>query len=77
MQGLSWWFRWLRICLRCRRPRFDSCVGKTPQASEQLSPCAVTTEACVLQSPCTITREAITPQLEKSLCSNEDPQGHK
>ena len=28
--GLLWWFRWLRICLQCKRPRFDPWVGKTP-----------------------------------------------
>ena len=26
--GLPWWLRWLRICLQCERPRFDSWVGK-------------------------------------------------
>ena len=26
---LPWWFRWCRICLRCRRPRFDHWVRKT------------------------------------------------
>ena len=25
-----WWFRWQRICLQCRRPRFDPWVGKIP-----------------------------------------------
>jgi len=25
-----WWFRWSRICLQCRRPRFDPWVGKIP-----------------------------------------------
>ena len=28
--GLSWWLRWWRICLQCRRPGFDSWVGKIP-----------------------------------------------
>ena len=23
MRGLSWWFRRSRVCLRCRRPRFN------------------------------------------------------
>ena len=27
--GLSWWLRWLRICLQCRRPGFDPWVGET------------------------------------------------
>ena len=26
--GLPWQFSWLGICLQCRRPRFDSWVGK-------------------------------------------------
>ena len=26
--GASWWLRWQRICLQCRRPRFDLWVGK-------------------------------------------------
>ena len=29
-QGLPWWLRWQRICLHCRRPRFDPWVWKTP-----------------------------------------------
>ena len=28
--GLPWWLRWLRICLRCKRPRFTPWVGKIP-----------------------------------------------
>ena len=28
LEGLHWWLRHLRICLQCRRPRFDSWVGK-------------------------------------------------
>ena len=27
---LSWWLRWQRICLQCRRPGFDPWVGKIP-----------------------------------------------
>ena len=26
--GLPWYLSWLRICLQCRRPQFDSWVGK-------------------------------------------------
>ena len=26
--GLPWWLRWWRICLHCRRPRFDPWVEK-------------------------------------------------
>ena len=29
-KGLPWWLRQERICLQCRRPRFDLWVGKTP-----------------------------------------------
>ena len=28
--GLSWWLRWWRILLHCRRPGFDPWVGKIP-----------------------------------------------
>ena len=28
--GFSWWLRWQRICLHCRRPRFDPWVGQIP-----------------------------------------------
>ena len=28
--GLFWWLRWSRICLQCRRPRFDPWVGRIP-----------------------------------------------
>ena len=28
--GLSWWFRWQRFCLQCRRPEFDLRVGRIP-----------------------------------------------
>ena len=26
--GLPWWFRWYRVCLQSRRPRFSPWVGK-------------------------------------------------
>ena len=29
------WISWLRICLQCRRPRFDSWVGKIPWRSKR------------------------------------------
>ena len=32
--GLPSWLRWLRICLQCRRPEFDSWVGKIPLRRE-------------------------------------------
>ena len=28
--GLPWWLIWLRICLKCRRPRFPPWFGKLP-----------------------------------------------
>ena len=30
VQCLPWWLRWWRICLQCRRPRFDPWVMKIP-----------------------------------------------
>ena len=34
-----WWVRWLRICLQCRRPRFDPWIRKIPWRREwQSSP---------------------------------------
>ena len=30
VSGLPWWFRQKRICLQCRRPRFDPWVRKIP-----------------------------------------------
>ena len=32
--GFPWWLRWFRICLLCRRHRFDPWVGKIPQRRE-------------------------------------------
>ena len=31
IQNTEWWLREKRICLHCRRPRFDPWVGKIPQ----------------------------------------------
>ena len=31
---LPWWLRWQRICLQCRRPRFDPWVRKIPWRRE-------------------------------------------
>ena len=28
--GLSWWLRWLSVCLQCGRPGFNPWVGKIP-----------------------------------------------
>ena len=30
----SWWLRWLRICLQCRRLRFNPWIGKIPWRRE-------------------------------------------
>jgi len=35
--GLPWWLSWERICLQCRRPQFDSWVGKIPWRRDRLS----------------------------------------
>ena len=35
--GLPWWLSWLRICLQCGRPRFNSWVGKIAWKREWLS----------------------------------------
>ena len=29
-KGLPWWLRWWRICLQCRRLRFNPWIGKIP-----------------------------------------------
>ena len=34
--GLPWGLRWERICLQCRRPRFDPWVGNIPWKREWL-----------------------------------------
>ena len=34
MLGLPWWLRWYKICLQCRRPGFNPCVGKIPRRRE-------------------------------------------
>ena len=36
LSGLPWWFRWWRILLQCRRPRFDPWVEKISWAREWL-----------------------------------------
>ena len=33
-QHLPWWLSWQRICLQCRRPRFNPWVGKIPLEKE-------------------------------------------
>ena len=34
LTGLPWWLGWYRICLQCRRPRFDPWDGKIPWRRE-------------------------------------------
>ena len=48
--GLPWWLTGQESTCQCRRHRFSPWSGKIPQATEQLSQCATTTEP-VLQSP--------------------------
>ena len=36
--GFTWGLRWERICLQCRRPRFEPWVGKIPWRSEVCVP---------------------------------------
>ena len=79
----SWWLSGKESAGRCRRHRFNPWSGKIPHAAEQLSPRAtntepvlwsrggVTREATAMRSLCTATRRS--PQLEKSLCGDEDP----
>ena len=36
LSRLPWWFRWLRICLQCKRPGFNPWVRKIPWRREWL-----------------------------------------
>ena len=82
--------RWLsgkESAYQCRRYRFDPRSRKIPHATEQLSPCTTTVEACAprahdLQQEKPLQWEICTlqlgsnprrPQLKKSLRSNKDP----
>ena len=38
MAQLPWWFSWYRICLQCRRLRFDPWVGISPGEERQPTP---------------------------------------
>jgi len=50
LPGLPWWHsRWESAC-RWRGHGINPWSGTIPQAAEQLSPCAATTEACVLRA---------------------------
>ena len=43
-RGLAWWRSGKESSCKCSGHRFDPWFGKIPHASEQLSPCATTTE---------------------------------
>ena len=70
--------QWQRICLPTEEHWLNPWSGRTPHATEQLSPCVTaiepqlqslgtaTSEACVPESPCLATREATTM---RSLCT--------
>ena len=75
--GLPWWLSGKEFTCQCRRHGSDPWSRKIPHATEQLSPCATTTEpvlqslgtasgACVPQSPCSPRREAAAG---RSLCT--------
>ena len=74
--GLPWWSRGWESAGQCRGQEFNPWSGKTPYATEQLSPCTATTEtaffgpraecprACALPQEKPLQREAGTPKLE-------------
>ena len=82
-----WWLSGKESAYQCRRYRFDSWSRKIPHATEQLSPCTTTIEACAprahaLQQEKPLQWEVYAlqlesnprrPQLEKSPGSNKDP----
>ena len=77
-RGTSLVAQWLRIAYQCRGHRFEPSSGKIPHATEQLSPCATTTEPA-LYSPRATTIEPA--RLETLLCNkrshhNEKPTHH-
>ena len=56
--GTSLVAQWLRIACQCRGHGFEPWSGKIPHATEQLSPCAVTTETALESPQATITESA-------------------
>ena len=44
LHGLPWWHSGQESACQCRGHRFNPWSGKIPHATEQLSPCATTTE---------------------------------
>ena len=72
MTGLPWRLRGKESTCQCKRHAFHLWSGKTPQAAEQLSPWATTTESVLLSSgaatteaPTEVATAARTPQREK------------
>ena len=59
LTGLPWWHSGKESTCQCRGHGFEPWSGKIPHATEQLSLCATTTEACAPRS--------CAPQQEKSL----------
>ena len=86
--GLPWRLSGKESACQCRRHRFDPWSWKIPHVAEQLGPCATTIEPGALEprllsrrghcsEKTSDHRERIAPclpQLEKSQCSNEDPE---
>ena len=59
--GVPWWLSGKESTCQCRRHGSDPWSGKITHATEQLSPCATTTEP-VLWSPRVATTEAVRPR---------------
>ena len=66
-EGLPWWHSGQESACQCRGHEFKPWSRKIPHVTEQLSPCATTTEPA-LQSPQATTTEACMPQLLKPTC---------
>ena len=59
--------QWLRIHLPMQGTGFEPWSGKIPHATEQLSPCATTTELCAVE-PASHNYGAHVPQLLNPTC---------
>ena len=59
--GLPWWHSGWESACQCKGHGFDPWSGRTPHATEQLSPCAATAEPA-LWSPWATTAEAHMPR---------------